>query len=76
MSDKLNTLFPEATKIFSKTTSVDDEKSEIIFPNLDKIAESIEKAQTPKELQFIYRGENVEFDQNLYQFVLSNSSKK
>ena len=64
MSNKLNALFPEATKIFSKSVSVDGEKKEIIIPNSDKIAELIGKGQTPKELLF-FGGENAEFGQKL-----------
>ena len=31
ISDKLNALFPEATKIFNKRTSVDDKKKKQLF---------------------------------------------
>ena len=49
MSFKLNAIYPEATWIF-KDTTVNHEKEGIIIPNLDKLAESIEKGQTPKEM--------------------------
>lgn len=49
MSIKLTALFPEATWIF-KDTTVNDEKEGIIIPNLDKLAESIEKGEMPKEM--------------------------
>ena len=75
MSNKLNALFPEATKISSKSANVRDKEKEIIIPNSDKIAELIGKGQAPKELLF-FGGENAEFGQKLNQFSLNEDSKK
>ena len=52
ISNKINTILPEATKILDRESARKTVKKEIVIPNLDKFFDSLEKGQTSKQLQF------------------------
>ena len=62
----MNTLFPEAEKIFSEIPE-DKLKVEIGFlqiPNLNALTIALDDVVTPKGLQFFHGEENCEFGEN------------
>ena len=75
ISAKLNTISPKATKILEDEAASERVKKEIVIPNLTKIFDSLEKGQTPKQLQYFYGGENREFRKKRYQFGLNKDNK-
>ena len=75
MTDKLNTLFPEAAKIFADVSNVRP-KDELVILNINVLAKALDKGIAPKELQTFCRGENKHFVERLYRLGLDTSSVK
>lgn len=75
MTDKLNTLFPEAAKIFADVSNVRP-KDELVILNINVLAKALDKGIAPKELQTFCGGENKHFVERLYRLGLDTSSVK
>ena len=75
ISDKVNTLFPEAGKLFVEASDVRP-KDELVIPNIDVLAKALDMGITPKELKVFYGGENKQLAERPYCLGLNDSSVK
>ena len=75
MSDKLNTLFPEAAKIFAEVSDLRP-KDGFVAADIDVCAKALDKGIMQKELQFFYGGEIKQFGEIMYHLGLENSGVK
>lgn len=49
ISNKLNRLFPEATKLFQEATETAAVKNEILIGNIEKISRDLERCAIPED---------------------------
>ena len=75
MSDKLNTLFPEAAKIFAEVSDLRP-KDGFVAADIDVCAKALDKGIMQKELQFFYGGEIKQFGEIMHHLGLDNSGVK
>ena len=78
MSNKLNSIFPETTKIFSSAeVNRQNLKNELPFTsNFDVMTRALDLGKTPKEIQFFHGGVSKRFNDRLFSQGLDDSSTK
>ena len=75
MSDKLNTLSPEAAKICTESSDVRP-NDELAIPNINGLTKTSDKGIISKQLQFFYAGKKKKFGKRLYCLGLDDGSVK